>query len=324
MMTPCHHLNIMTTDDATKITTTNNNTAKNNDNGHRPILMKARRRQSLRSYLQNVSLSDAIKDDITTKNTNNNNNSNSSSSCQYGSGPPKSGSNRRRRLEVMGLLKHLKINRYDDSSSSTTTIITNNHNNNNNLDTSDESHSNNDDNNNSGSIGKFLISGNTKHHHQQRCLLHPTVRMRNDKCSLCCALDKTLEVRNSYKVEEENEEVTESFTTTAAVAPVGIAKSTTVIEDVGADDNSLHGDLEVEEEEEEEMQKERIGEKRPEETIVNEYIHHSNDKILSTKGSDGISSSITADTKTRTENAAAVAATVSKNEELPPSSTSAA
>eukprot|EP00986_Skeletonema_menzelii_P021122 scaffold33280_cov154-Skeletonema_menzelii.AAC.4 len=35
----------------------------------------------------------------------------------------------------------------------------------------------------------------SNHRHQIMCPLHPTVRMRNDKCSLCCALAKTLEVR---------------------------------------------------------------------------------------------------------------------------------
>ena len=138
---------------------------------------KAARRQSLRSYLQNVSLSDSIAQNRDAKNSN-----------SGGGKTPKitNGGNRRRRLEVMGLLQHLKINRYGNNSSSSTLE--------NNLMVDDNTKGNEGaDADTNDMCGKNNGSG----HSQERCLLHPTVRMRNGRCSLCNALAKTLEVRKA-------------------------------------------------------------------------------------------------------------------------------
>eukprot|EP00985_Skeletonema_marinoi_P016808 scaffold9077_cov92-Skeletonema_marinoi.AAC.1 len=216
--------------------------------------IKAARRQSLRSYLQHVSLSDSIipHSDTTQHSLENG-----------GKAPPKvSGGNRRRRLEVMGLLQHLKINRYDNSSSAT-------------VDIHNSSSVGSDDYNNGDDVGTSNATSRTGHHHGQRCLLHPTVRMRNDKCSLCCALAKTLEVRKAKKVVEDN----------ATMATMEKEESV-----FGRDKDGPQGELDnhhLELIEEEQLQ--IIDAEEPDET-VNKEDALSDDK-LSTKRSDDASSS---------------------------------
>ena len=184
-----------------------------------PIKAARARRQSLRSYLQNVSLSD-----VTEKGNNNNEVSNievsGGNATSYSSNKQP---NRRRRLEVMGLLQHLKIHRYEDTSSSFSSL-------------NGQKNSSSDSNNNhSVSVGSLENDGKVTNDTtsgtdntaptpgetnqtstttlsntttvavvEQKCLLHPTVRLRNDKCSLCCALAKTLEVRRAKEQKINN------------------------------------------------------------------------------------------------------------------------
>lgn len=183
------------------------------------------RRQSLRSYLQNVSLTDAI---VLHPPANNNTNT----ATVHSPEKKTSGKNRRRRLEVMGLLQHLKIHRYEDASASfaANAVDKKHHNNANTTNSSggDDNDTKVEDTNNKVKVtsgDRYYSAGNNiqtnsnnnnksisiqhnpthqgrQQQQQQRCLLHPTVRLRNDKCSLCCALTKTLEVRSRVKLLE--------------------------------------------------------------------------------------------------------------------------
>eukprot|EP00986_Skeletonema_menzelii_P008780 scaffold3803_cov151-Skeletonema_menzelii.AAC.7 len=187
------------------------------------------RRQSLRSYLQNVSLSGAIIPQQQQHSDSSNpprcspemNKVNMALSNEIIAGSSSKQQYRRRRLEVMGLLQHLKIHRYEDTTP--LTVGSNSNHNTHSLsggslenDTSHETNCANNDTN--GMIGNSAtyIAGDTNHTSssrnnthsnavgRQRCLLHPTVRMRNDKCSLCCALAKTLEVRRAKQLNLKN------------------------------------------------------------------------------------------------------------------------
>ncbi len=51
---------------------------------------------------------------------------------------------------------------------------------------------------NTRNTSSTTTSKSIRHNHQM-CPLHPTVRMRNNKCSRCCALEKTLEIRKAKK-----------------------------------------------------------------------------------------------------------------------------
>lgn len=129
----------------------------------------------------------------------------------------------------MGLLQHLKIHRYEDASASFA-AVDKHHNNANATNSSgdDDNDTKVEDTNNKVKVtsGDRYSAGNNiqtnsnisnnnrsisiqhnpthqgRQQQQQRCLLHPTVRLRNDKCSLCCALTKTLEVRSRVKLLE--------------------------------------------------------------------------------------------------------------------------
>eukprot|EP00984_Skeletonema_dohrnii_P033350 scaffold29617_cov80-Skeletonema_dohrnii-CCMP3373.AAC.1 len=256
---------------------TMNSPSTSTASSQKPI--KAARRQSLRSYLQHVSLSDSIIPHSDTT---------QHSQEKGGRVPPKvSGGNRRRRLEVMGLLQHLKINRYDNSSSAT-------------VDIHNSSSVGSDDNSNGDDVGTSNTTSRSGHQHGQRCLLHPTVRMRNDKCSLCCALAKTLEVRKAKKVVEEN----------AITAMMEIEEGV-----IGRDKDGPQGELDnhhLELIEEEQLQ--IIDAEQLEETF-NKEDALSDDK-LSTKRSDDSSSSTPVAPTTARRESEAPTATINNNDDV--------